>query len=138
MKKGILIIVLPLVLAMGCKKESAPSTVEDTATVKYSWSTGTKGTYDIEYTGVNGTPVDTTYTGTSYVKTITVTRASGFKIANFKLNYHFPNNTDGGYDVDGEMTIYRNGYLETLFDVHLNQAFDNTGPFTCTTSIFGQ
>jgi hypothetical protein len=127
MKKAFLFLLLATGLA-ACKSTSTPSPDINNATVKYSYSSGSKATYKVEYTGADGNPVDTTYTGTSFVKIITTNRASGFKIAYFKLtavvNLPIPR-------IEGEMTIYRNDSLDALYDVFIDQ---NSNSYTSSLS----
>ena len=72
--KKISFFIMLLVLS-ACSKKSAP--VPD-ATVLYHFSGSTEATYQVGYIDSDGKPVSTKFTGTTWSKTITANKASGF------------------------------------------------------------
>ena len=132
-----LTVLLLTIILTSCKNNLTPSPVLQSTQVEYVYSSGTQGTYQVEYTGVDGKPVDTTYTGTSFVKTITVYRSSGFKIAKFTVTLV----VNGPYATgDGELSIYADNEPGPAVIADIN--YPNTysaNPYTqsCSVSVFG-
>ena len=85
MKKAFFLFML---LALGaCSKKSAPAPDK---TVQYQFTGSTAASYQVTYTGPDGQPVNTTFTGTAWSKTITVNQATGFKNAVFFIGLTSP------------------------------------------------
>jgi hypothetical protein len=66
---------LMLLALSACSKKSTP--VPD-ATVTYHFTGNANASYQLRYSGSDGNPISTTFTGTSWSKTITANKASGF------------------------------------------------------------
>jgi hypothetical protein len=73
--KKISFLLLLITLSACSKKSAAP--VPD-ATVVYHVSGNIAASYELRYTGSNGQPVTTTFTGTEWSKTVIANKASGF------------------------------------------------------------
>jgi len=106
MKKSILILLLSILL-YACKKNATPSPIVNNAIVQYVYDAGNKGDFSITYTGSDGKPIDTTFTGQFFTKVITTTRSSGFKIATLTIMATQPN-------VGGSMSITVNNDPEII------------------------
>jgi hypothetical protein len=79
MKKLLLICLLASLVACSKTNQSL------TATVEYTFTANNSGTYQITYRDGNNDPVNITFTGTSWSKTVTATPANGFKYAEFAM-----------------------------------------------------
>ena len=84
-----------------------PSPIVNNATVQYVYDAGSKGDFNITYTGSDGKPIDTTLTGQFFTKVITTTRSSGFKIATLTIMATQP-------DLGGSMSITVNNDPEII------------------------
>lgn len=84
--KKITFFIMLLVLS-ACTNKSAP--VPD-ATVTYHFTGNTTASYQVRYSGSDGSPVSTTFTGTAWSKTITANKTSGFTNAVFFISLISP------------------------------------------------
>ena len=83
------VLFLCMLLALGaCSKKTAPTPDK---TIVYQFTGSTAATYQVMYLGPDSKRVDTTFTGTTWSKTITVNQATGFKNAVFFIGLTSPN-----------------------------------------------
>ncbi|MFI5162473.1 MAG: hypothetical protein ACHQHN_14430 [Sphingobacteriales bacterium] len=86
MKKVLYVCILLALVA--CSKKSTPTPDK---TIVYQFTGSTSATYHVMYAGPDTRHVDTTFTGTTWSKTITVNQATGFKNAVFFIGLTSPN-----------------------------------------------
>lgn len=86
--KNVFIVSLLLAVLAGCTKsmDSGPDTK-----VVYKFTGNVNATYNVTYTEGSGAPVRTSFSGTSWSKTISTYRYTGFTRANFTVNAATPN-----------------------------------------------
>ena len=114
-----------MLLAVGaCGKKSAPA---PDATVEYRFTTNTSASYNVTYLGPDNTRVNTTFTGTTFSKTITVNKSTGFKNAVFFIGLTSPNTV-----ITGNADILVNSKESS----HVNLTFDTSGGHSSTDLTF--
>ena len=114
MKK--ILLLFTLFALVGCSKKSAPAPTPD-VTIEYRFTTNTSASYDLTYTGADGQRVNTTFTGTSFSKTITSNKSFGFKNATFFIGLTSPNTV-----ISGNADIL----VDNKESSHVNLTFDSS------------
>lgn len=114
MKK--ILLLFTLFTLVGCSKKSAPAPTLD-VTIEYRFTTNTSASYNITYTGPNAQRVNTTFTGTTFSKTITSNKSSGFKNAIFFIGLTSPNTV-----ITGNADIL----VDNKESSHVNLTFDSS------------
>lgn len=113
MKKTILFVLIALFSACS-KSNQNPATT----TIIYQYTATTSSTYNVSYNDGNGNPVTTTFTGTSWSKTITTNAGTGFKKAIITMN-----TTSATPNITGSVAILVNNVIKFQSDVMLNTAY---------------
>jgi hypothetical protein len=125
MKRSI-ILVLVCATLFACSKKSTPLPYK---TVEYRFVGAPSNPYSGIYVNEKGAMVDTGFFGTTFSKTIRVTKASGFRYA--ELSFDVNNAADSG---NGTVTILVDGNVVLQQNVYFaNPALG----FDCKTQVFG-
>ncbi|HTD42189.1 MAG TPA: hypothetical protein VK671_16280 [Mucilaginibacter sp.] len=117
--KKISFLIMLLVLS-ACTKKSTPVPVPD-ATVIYHFTGSTAASYQLRYSGSDGNPVSTTFTGTTWSKTITANKASGFTYAVFFISLTSPATV-----ITGSADISVNGKISSQVPLTFNSGNGST------------
>lgn len=81
--KSFLLMVTVMAFLSGCSKSNTQPA--SNTTIVYQFSASNSSTYTITYTDANNNPVTTSFTGTTWSKTISTNQAMGFKWAWFTI-----------------------------------------------------
>lgn len=108
-----------LLLALSACSKNSP-TVPD-ANVTYHFTGSASAAYQLRYTGPDGNPVSTTFTGTTWSQTITAKKTSGFTNAVFFISLTSPTTV-----ITGNADITVNNQLTSQVPLSLNSGNGST------------
>ena len=107
-----------LLVLSACSKKSTP--VPD-ATVSYHFTGSASASYEVRYSGSDGQPVSTTFTGTTWAKTVTANKASGFTNAVFFISLTTPSTV-----ITGSADISVNNEVSSQVPLNFNSGNGST------------
>ena len=124
MKK--IFLLLALFALVACSKKNTPAPTPD-ATIEYRFTTNTSASYNVSYLGPDNTKVNTTFTGTSFSKTIIANKSTGFKNAVFFIGLTSPDKV-----INGTADIL----VDSKGSSHVNLTFNTTNGENSTDLTF--
>jgi hypothetical protein len=110
--------ILVIFALSACTNKSTPN---PQATVTYHFTGSTEATYQVRYNGPDGQPVYINVTGTSWSKTVTASKASGYTNAVFFISLTSPNTV-----ITGSADISVNDKVSTQLPLTFNSGEGST------------